>query len=57
VTAQAGLLRLPSEELAEYTARQFAGEVKDDFADDDAYDLAWAALLRMLDRSQPDYKN
>ena len=50
IAAQAaGELRLPSNEVAEYTAGQFA-------ADDDGYDLAWAALLRLLDRTQPDYK-
>ncbi len=48
IAAQAsGSLRLPSPELAEYTARQFAGEVKDEFSDDQAYELAWAALLRL----------
>lgn len=51
VTAQAaGPLRLPSNEVAEFTAGQFA-------ADGDGYDLAWAALLRLLDRTQPDYTN
>lgn len=51
IAAQAGgELNLPSEELAEYTARQFAGEVVDEFNDDRAYELAWEALLRMLDR-------
>ncbi|GAA3141733.1 hypothetical protein GCM10020255_018460 [Rhodococcus baikonurensis] len=44
-------------ELAEYTARQFAGEVTDEFSDDQAYELAWAALLRLLDRIDPEYKN
>jgi len=58
IAAQAsGSLRLPSPELAEYTARQFAGEVKDEFSDDQAYELAWAALLRLLDRIDPEYKN
>lgn len=58
IAAQAsGSLRLPSPELAEYTARQFAGEVTDEFSDDQAYELAWAALLRLLDRIDPEYKN
>ncbi|GAA4402040.1 class II aldolase/adducin family protein [Tsukamurella soli] len=51
-----GALRLPSPEVAEHTARQFAGEQSDDYTDDKAYDLAWAALLRMLERIAPDYK-
>ncbi|MFT4126661.1 MAG: class II aldolase/adducin family protein [Gordonia sp. (in: high G+C Gram-positive bacteria)] len=56
VTAQAGgPLRLPSPELAAYTASQFAGDADDEFTDDAAYELAWAALLRMLDRIAPDY--
>lgn len=58
IAAQAGgELRVPSHEIAEYTAKQFAGEVTDDFTDDHAYDMAWAALLRLLDRTQPDYKD
>ncbi len=58
LAAQAGgNLRLPSPELAEYVARQFAGEADDEFTDDKAYELAWAALLRMLDRIAPDYTN
>lgn len=50
-----GSLRLPDPEVAERTARQFAGDTADDYADDGAYDLAWAALIRMLDRIAPDY--
>lgn len=47
----------PTEEVAEYTARQLAGDAEGDFQDVDADDLAWAALLRMLDRTCPDYKD
>ncbi|WP_275295407.1 class II aldolase/adducin family protein [Amycolatopsis sp. La24] len=50
-------LVLPSGELAEYTARQLAGEADSDFVDHDALELAWAALLRMLDRTCPDYRD
>ncbi|ABG96415.1 MULTISPECIES: class II aldolase/adducin family protein [Rhodococcus] len=58
IAAQAsGELRVPSPEIAEHTARQFAGEATDDYADDQAYEMAWAALLRMLDRTAPDYKD
>lgn len=52
-----GELRLPSSEVAEHVARQFAGEEHDDYTDDHAYDLAWAALLRLLDRIAPDYRD
>jgi len=31
--------------------------VTDEFSDDQAYELAWAALLRLLDRIDPEYKN
>ena len=55
--ASSGDLLLPDPEVAEHTARQFAGEADDEFSDDDAYDLAWAALLRLLDRTQPDYRD
>ena len=58
IAAQAsGELRVPSPEIAEHTARQFAGEATDDYTDDQAYEMAWAALLRMLDRTAPDYKD
>ncbi|AHK28361.1 class II aldolase/adducin domain-containing protein [Rhodococcus opacus PD630] len=58
IAAQAsGELRVPSPEIAERTARQFAGEATDDYTDDQAYEMAWAALLRMLDRTAPDYKD
>ncbi|MEV6651610.1 class II aldolase/adducin family protein [Streptomyces sp. NPDC051219] len=59
VTAQAGgsALTIPSPEVCEYTARQLAGEASADFQDDEAYDLAWAAMLRLLDRTAPDYKD
>ncbi|MFB7569973.1 class II aldolase/adducin family protein [Streptomyces sp. NPDC056165] len=59
VTAQAGggPLVVPSAEVCEYTAQQLAGEATSDFEDVDAYELAWAALLRLLDRTCPDYKD
>jgi len=42
--------------LRERSARQLAGTgTGDDFTDPEAYDLAWAALLRLLDRIAPDY--
>ncbi|WP_406283339.1 class II aldolase/adducin family protein [Streptomyces sp. NBC_00209] len=61
VTAQAGgaELVLPSDQVAEYTAQQLTGEgdASSDFEDHDAYDLAWAALLRLVERIAPDYKD
>ncbi|MFE7214394.1 class II aldolase/adducin family protein [Streptomyces sp. NPDC001698] len=59
VTAQAGggPLVVPPADVCEYTAQQLAGEATSDFEDADAYGLAWAALLRLLDRTCPDYKD
>ncbi|WP_338702630.1 class II aldolase/adducin family protein [Streptomyces sp. Q6] len=59
VTAQAAgaPLVLPDEQVCEYTAQQLAGEATADFQDDLAYDLAWAALLRLVERIAPDYKD
>ncbi|WP_433754471.1 class II aldolase/adducin family protein [Nocardia sp. CA-135398] len=54
--AATGTLALPSPQVCERSARQLAGdETGDDFADSEAYDLAWAALLRLLDRIDPHY--
>ncbi|MFD4598190.1 class II aldolase/adducin family protein [Streptomyces sp. NPDC058464] len=48
-------LVLPDPEVRELTARQLAGEEHDsDLQDDKAYDLAWSALLRLVDRIAPD---
>lgn len=58
VTAQAGgtALTLPSADVAEHTARQLRGEEHgSDLQDDQAYDLAWQALLRLVGRIAPDY--
>ncbi|MCX5536491.1 class II aldolase/adducin family protein [Streptomyces sp. NBC_00006] len=59
VTAQAGgQLIIPSEQVCEYTAQQLTGEgeASSDVEDDIAYDLAWGALLRLVERIAPDYK-
>lgn len=59
VTAQAGgQLIIPSEQVCEYTAQQLTGEgeASSDIEDDIAYDLAWGALLRLVERIAPDYK-
>jgi len=60
ISAQSGgvPLTLPSAEVAEYTARQLNGEdTQSDYQDTAANDLAWAALLRLLDRVAPDYRD
>lgn len=53
--AAAGPLRFPSTGVCEYTARQFEGTVVGDYGDPEGMDLAWEALLRLLDRVAPDY--
>lgn len=62
IAAQAGgHLHLPPEEVRERTERQFnapgQGVAEGELSDLDANDFAWAALLRLLDRVAPDYKN
>ncbi len=53
--AAAGPLVLPPPDVCERSARQLTGTNSgDDFADPGA-DLAWAALLRLLDRIAPGY--
>lgn len=53
--AAAGKLRLPPPEVCEYTAQQYEGTVIGDYGDPEAMDLAWAAMLRLLDRVAPGY--
>jgi ribulose-5-phosphate 4-epimerase/fuculose-1-phosphate aldolase len=55
--AAAGALRLPPPEVCEYTARQFEGTVDSDYGDPEGMELAWSALLRLLDRVAPDYRD
>jgi len=49
----------PPPEVCERTARQFEGGVRGDDGDSDAPapDLAWEAMLRLVERVAPDYKN
>lgn len=48
----------PPADICELTARQLSGEDdSSDFQDDKAYDLAWSALLRLVERVAPDYKD
>ena len=58
---RAGELVLPPSEVCAHTERQFnaPGTPSADgrvFVDDSGYDLAWSALLRLLDRIDPSYK-
>lgn len=62
LAAQAGgELLLPSHEVCEHTRRQFnepARPLADgELSDPDANELAWQALLRLLDRVAPDYRD
>lgn len=62
LAAQAGgELLLPSHEVCEHTQRQFnepARPLADgELSDPDANELAWQALLRLLDRVAPDYRD
>ncbi|MEE3851300.1 class II aldolase/adducin family protein [Gordonia sp. LSe1-13] len=55
---RAGEVRLPDERIAEHTARQLNGEdAGDDYTDDVGLDLAWQAMLRLVERIAPDYKD
>jgi ribulose-5-phosphate 4-epimerase/fuculose-1-phosphate aldolase len=64
LTAQQGgaVLNLPSKEVCEHTERQFnapppPSEDGRTLSDPDGYDLAWIAMLRLLDRIDPSYKD
>ncbi|MGW7521296.1 class II aldolase/adducin family protein [Streptomyces sp. NPDC054796] len=59
VTAQAGGAELttPPPEVCAYAARQLNNEVGGDLQDTVAYGLAWDAMLRLLERTAPDYKD
>jgi ribulose-5-phosphate 4-epimerase/fuculose-1-phosphate aldolase len=56
--SQLGELVIPDPRISEHAAQQLVGDAADDdFTDDVGYDLAWAAMLRMLGRTQPDYRD
>lgn len=59
--AGGGALVIPSAEVCAHTERQFNQPNRQlgigQLADDVGYDLAWAALLRLLDRLDPSYKD
>lgn len=51
-------LVVPSPDVCELTARQLAyQDDSSDLQDDKAYEFAWAALLRLVERVAPDYKD
>ncbi|MFJ1994513.1 class II aldolase/adducin family protein [Streptomyces asiaticus] len=59
-TAMAGGAKLttPHPDICELTARQLSGEDHgSDFTDDQVYTLAWSALLRLVERVAPDYRD
>jgi ribulose-5-phosphate 4-epimerase/fuculose-1-phosphate aldolase len=48
----------PPPEVCEHTARQFEGSrSNDDYSNDEAPHLAWDAMLRLVERHYPDYKD
>ena len=48
----------PPPEVCEHTARQFEGDHSDDdYGDATAPDLVWDAMLRLVERIAPDYKD
>ncbi|MEU9896057.1 hypothetical protein ACIBCS_01305 [Streptomyces phaeochromogenes] len=55
--AGAGLV-MPGRDICELTARQLAGEDDtSDLQDDMGYELAWSAMLRLVECVAPDYKD
>jgi ribulose-5-phosphate 4-epimerase/fuculose-1-phosphate aldolase len=49
---------VPSPEVCEHTARQFEGSPgTGDYADEGGPNLAWDAMLRLVERLYPDYKD
>jgi ribulose-5-phosphate 4-epimerase/fuculose-1-phosphate aldolase len=62
INAQAGggALNIPSKEVCEHAERQFSAPYtpsSDTLGDPDGYNLAWTAMLRLLDRIDPSYKD
>ncbi|MGC4960801.1 class II aldolase/adducin family protein [Gordonia sp. DT101] len=54
---RAGGVVIPDSAIVEHTAQQLNGETSgDDFIDDVGYALAWEAMLRLVERIAPDYK-
>jgi ribulose-5-phosphate 4-epimerase/fuculose-1-phosphate aldolase len=60
VGAMAGSAKLvtPPPEVCEHTARQFEGDhSQDDYSETGRGDLLWQAMLRLVERLYPDYKD
>ncbi|HVO00595.1 MAG TPA: class II aldolase/adducin family protein, partial [Candidatus Cybelea sp.] len=62
LAAQSGgaALVIPPKEVCEHTERQFNAPytpASDTLGDPEGYNLAWSALLRLLDRIDPSYKD
>lgn len=58
--AMAGGAKLvtPPPDICELTARQLSGEDdSSDLQDEKGYELAWSALLRLVERVAPDYRD
>lgn len=54
---RAGEVILPDPAIAEHTAQQLSGQdAGDDYTDDVGLELAWQAMLRLVERVAPDYK-
>ncbi|PVY31476.1 class II aldolase/adducin family protein [Williamsia muralis] len=55
---RAGEVIVPDEAIREHTARQLnAEDTGDDLTDDIGIDLAWSAMVRLVERIAPDYKD
>ena len=50
-------LVFPSLSVCEHTARQFGGDSSDDYSLNGHSNLAWNAMLRLVERLYPDYKD
>lgn len=58
IAAQGSQLVLPPEEVIERAGRQMRGEdVGDTYTDAEGIDLAWAALVRQVERLYPDFSS
>ena len=57
--AGGGPIVVPAPEVCEHTARQFEGSPanNNNYNIDAAPNLAWAAMLRLVERLYPDYKD
>jgi ribulose-5-phosphate 4-epimerase/fuculose-1-phosphate aldolase len=55
--AQTAELQFPSQEVCQHVAAQVAGDAEADLGDDSAdLELLWSALMRLVERTAPEYK-